>query len=263
MGARAPDPVEHGRAGREARGLELAREFIFSVPKELTPQEQFALATVGAERTRIRRDGGGSLTPSRQERAQSPRPYVLCTLRKLEGDHFCAKKAREWNGIPWLKDKRESWCAAVNGALEQAGRTERVDHRSLKDRGIDRDPQPKDGKEAMALKRKGLVQDPERCQAVRLVKMMNELRPMQRAIKKFGAVAQKGVGKTWWERTMVFGARAKEAVKNQWQKMIDSHRGKGKDMTWTFTNYLDLSRACSNAGSRHPGTRLLTPRRGP
>ncbi len=50
--------------------------------------------------------------------------------------------------------QRQSWADAVNAALEKAGRDERVDHRSLKDRGMDALPQPKIGVAATAMKRK-------------------------------------------------------------------------------------------------------------
>jgi hypothetical protein len=56
--------------------------------------------------------------------------------------------------------------------------------------------------------------------------MLNELRPMQRAIQKRGEIAQRGGGKRWWEKSIVFMSRAKTAVKNQWQKIIDAKRQK-------------------------------------
>jgi hypothetical protein len=58
-------------------------------------------------------------------------------MRRLDGDHFSANKPREWNDVGLLCKQRESWANAVNGSLEKSGRDERVDHRSLKDRGID------------------------------------------------------------------------------------------------------------------------------
>ena len=77
------------------------------------------------------------------------------------------KKPREWNDKALLVHQRESWANDVNAALEKAGRSERVDHRSLKDRNIDRIPEPKIGKEAMGMKKRGVVEDPERCKLVR------------------------------------------------------------------------------------------------
>src|SRR5580704_7804749 len=90
---------------------------------------------------------------------KNPHCHIQCTMRKIDGDHFSAKKPREWNDTGLLVHQRESWGKAVNAALEKAGRPERVDHRSLADRGIDRIPEPKLGK-AKPMKDRGAVEDP-------------------------------------------------------------------------------------------------------
>ena len=90
----------------------------------------------------------------------------------------------------------------MNTALEKAGRPERVDHRSLEDRGIDRIPEPKIGVEATAMNRRG--EDPERFKLWRWVKNLNEIMPWKRAIERDGEVHQHGMGKTWWERSLVY-----------------------------------------------------------
>jgi hypothetical protein len=133
-------------------------------------------------------------------------------MRTIDGDKFSAKKPREWNDKGLLVHWRESWCKAENNALESAGRPERVDHRSLKARGIDRIPQPKIGKEAMGMKQRGVVADPERFKLWRWVKSLNAVRPWLRAIEKSGEVAQQGIGKTWWERSLFFAAQNPDDV---------------------------------------------------
>jgi hypothetical protein len=130
--------------------------------------------------------------------------------------------------VSLLVKQRESWAAAVNTALEKAGRNERVDHRSLKDRGIDRAPEPKIGVAATAMKRRGVENDPERFQFARRVKLLNEVRPMMKAIKGHGEVKQHGVGSTWWEKSVVFMSRFREkaghVVKGTWRKLLDARR---------------------------------------
>jgi hypothetical protein len=154
--------------------------------------------------------------------------HILCTMRTLEGDRFSAKKPREWNDKGLLVHWRESWAGAVNGALEKAGRPERVDHRSLKDRGLDVIPQPKIGKEAMGLKKRGVVEDPERFKLVRWVKSLNFARPWLRSIAKSGEVRQEGMGATWWERSLVMvtqaGRAVRETVLDSWTKMLQSRQ---------------------------------------
>jgi hypothetical protein len=130
--------------------------------------------------------------------------------------------------------------------LEKAGRPERVDHRSLKDRGIDRIPEPKIGKEAMGLKKRGVVPDPERFQLVRWVKSLNAVRPWARAIEKFGEVQQQGLGKTWWERSLIFASKAREAVRetvlDTWRTLLNAKQPVGQDMPPQMGKGPDISR---------------------
>ena len=159
----------------------------------------------------------------------------------MDGEKFSAKKPREWNDVGLLVKQRESWADAVNAALEKAGRDERVDHRSLKDRGIDRAPEPKIGVAATAMKRKGVLEDPERFKAVRKVKLLNEAMPFFKSIKHQGVVKQvkqHGVGVTWWEQSITFMSRVREKTssifKSTWDKFRESHghlirHGGGKD----------------------------------
>lgn len=110
------------------------------------------------------------------------------------------------------------------------------DHRSLKDQGIDREPQPKIGVAATAMKNKGIVEDPDRFEEVRHVKVLNEVRPMMKAMRKHGEIKQIGMGATWWERSIIFMSRVREqfekagkTIKNAWEKVIDSRRDKGQE----------------------------------
>jgi hypothetical protein len=164
----------------------------------------------------------------------NPHVHILCTMRKLDGDKFSAKKETDWNQKPLLVEQRKSWAGAVNAALEKAGRPERVDHRSLKDRGIDRLPQPKIGVAATAMKRRGVVDDPERFQLVRWVKSLNAVRPWLRAIEKSGEVHQEGMGKTWWERSLLFMGQARQvtrdALMDTWRTLLNSRHSDGHDI---------------------------------
>ena len=216
---------------REKRiDAQLAREFILAVPKELDADTQFKTAVDWAKRELVGLGMVAEVSLHHDKQGRNPHVHILCTMRKLEGDHFSAKKPREWNDVALLVKQRESWASAVNAALEKAGRPERVDHRSLKERGIDREPEPKIGVAATAMKRRGIEEDPERFQLVRRVKLLNELRPLMKSIRKNGEIRQRGIGATWWEKSVVFMSRLRERaekmVKNTWRKLLDSRRGK-------------------------------------
>ena len=193
--------VERSEKRKDAQ---LAREFILAVPKELDAKQQMECAVGWAQKELVGKGMVAEVSLHNPKGGNNPHVHILCTMRRLDGDHFSAKKPREWNEKPQLHDWRETWAGAVNDALENAGLDERVDHRSLKDRGIDRIPEPKIGKEAMGMKERGVVKDPERFKLWRWVKSLNEVMPWKRAIERDGEVHQHGMGKTWWERSLVY-----------------------------------------------------------
>jgi hypothetical protein len=75
-------------------------------------------------------------------------------MREITPDGF-GPKVRDWNSPERLEKWREEWARCQNRALERAGRTERVDHRSLEAQGIDREPEPKQGPVATQMEREG------------------------------------------------------------------------------------------------------------
>jgi ATP-dependent exoDNAse (exonuclease V) alpha subunit len=187
--------------GEKRKDAQLSREFILAVPKELSSKEQFQLAVDWAQSELVSRGMVAEISLHNPKNGKNPHVHILATMRTLDGDKFSAKKPREWNDKALLVHWRESWAKAENDALGKAGRPERVDHRSLKDRGIDRMPEPKIGKEAMGMKQRGVVEDPERFKVWRWVKSLNFARPWMRGIEKNGEVPQQGIGKTWLERS--------------------------------------------------------------
>jgi ATP-dependent exoDNAse (exonuclease V) alpha subunit len=220
--------------GEKRKDAQLSREFILAAPKELSSKEQFQAAVEWAQKELVSRGMVAEVSLHNPKSGKNPHVHILATMRTIDGDKFSAKKPREWNEKAQLHDWRESWCKAENDALEKAGRPERVDHRSLKDRGIDRIPEPKIGKEAMGLKKRDVVKDPERFQLVRWVKSLNAVRPWARAIEKAGEVHQHGMGKTWWERSLILVAQARQAVRetvmDTWQALLHSRQPGGQDI---------------------------------
>jgi hypothetical protein len=212
-------------AGEKRKDAQLAREFILAVPPELNDKEQFQLAVDWVNKDLVSQGMIAEVSLHHPKSGTNPHVHVMCTLRKLDGDNFSAKKSREWNENTLLCEWRKSWCDAENTALEKAGRPERVDHRSLKDRGIDRIPQPKIGKEAMGLKKRGVVADPERFKLVRWVKSLNAVMPWRRAIERDGEIQQHGMGETWWERSLMAvsdaGKTTRNTVADMWSKFMN------------------------------------------
>lgn len=217
-------------AGEKRVDAQLAREFILAVPPELPADAQFQTAVDWAQTNLVNSGMVAEVSLHHTKNGKNPHVHILATMRKLDGDKFSSKKAIEWNDVGLLVKQRESWAEAVNAALEKAGSDARVDHRSLKERGIDREPEPKIGVAATAMKRRGVEPDPKRFQLVRRIKLLNEMRPMMRAIESHGEITQRGFGTTWWEKSIVFMSRAHahaaEAVKGSWRRFVDARRAR-------------------------------------
>jgi hypothetical protein len=217
--------------GEKRKDAQLSREFILAVPRELSTKEQFQAAVEWAQSELVSKGMIAEVSLHNPKSGKNPHVHILATMRTIDGEKFSAKKPREWNDKGLLVHWRESWCKAENDALEKAGRPERVDHRSLKDRGIDRIPEPKIGKEAMGMKERGVVEDPERFKLWRWVKSLNIARPWLRGIEKTGEVPQQGIGKTWLERSMFFASQTRQmvrdAVMDTWTKLIQSRQPGG------------------------------------
>jgi ATP-dependent exoDNAse (exonuclease V) alpha subunit len=210
--------------GEKRKDAQLSREFILAVPREISSKEQFEAAVEWAQRELVSKGMIAEVSLHNPKSGKNPHVHILATMRTLDGDKFSAKKPREWNDKGLLLHWRKTWEDAENAALEKAGRPERVDSRSLKDRGIDREPEPKIGKEAVGMKERGVVEDPERFKAVRRIRILNQVRPMMRAILHRGEVNQIGMGDTWWEKSITFMSRiraeAEAAVKSSWRRLV-------------------------------------------
>ena len=108
---------------------QLAREFILAVPPELSADEQFQTAAAWAKKELTTSGMVAEISLHHTKSGKNPHVHILCTMRKIDGEKFSAKKPREWNDVDLLVKQRETWAEAVNAALEKAGRPERVDHR--------------------------------------------------------------------------------------------------------------------------------------
>ena len=92
--------------------------------------------------------------------------------------------SERWNSEEQLREWRKAWEVAVNQELEKAGRPERVDCRSFKERGIDEQPTIHEGPPARAIEAQGGFS--ERCEMNRMIRANNrELRSLKAEIEWF------------------------------------------------------------------------------
>ncbi len=100
--------------------------------------------------------------------------HIILSMRHLEGDGFSKKKARAWNEKSLLQESRIAWAIEANNFFQSLGLPYYIDHRSLKEQGIDRLPQRHEGKQATNLKRRKGV-SVSKVTYNDLVKEMNQL----------------------------------------------------------------------------------------
>jgi len=87
--------------------------------------------------------------------SENPHAHVMLTMRSIDQNGF-GQKNRDWNSKDQLKEWREAWEQKVNHHLEVTGHDVRIDHRSLQDQGIDREPTKHMGAHASAMEKRGV-----------------------------------------------------------------------------------------------------------
>ena len=139
------------------KDAQLARDLLLSLPHELTREQRRDLVREFVLTEFVAKGMIADVAihaPDREADERNHHAHVLLTMRELAGSGF-GKKVREWNATEQLEAWREHWADAVNGHLEKYGHEARVDHRSLADQGIDREPEPKQGSVATEMEREG------------------------------------------------------------------------------------------------------------
>ena len=140
----------------------VAREHIVALPSELTPEQRLSLVKNYAKDLMLRHRCAVDYAlhePSKEGDDRNYHAHILCTTREVKGLGLGQKCDREKSGRDRKKDlegERKDWAFWVNYELKRAGIDERVDHRSLKDQGIeDRVPTTHVGPTVTAIKRRG------------------------------------------------------------------------------------------------------------
>jgi hypothetical protein len=139
------------------KDAQLAREILVNLPHELTLQQQIRLLQKFVRDEFVRRGMVADIAihaPHRKGDHRNTHAHVMLSMRELTADGFGAK-VRDWNSPERLEQWREKWADYQNEALKEAGLTVRVDHRSLEARGIEREPEPKQGPVATDMERNG------------------------------------------------------------------------------------------------------------
>jgi ATP-dependent exoDNAse (exonuclease V) alpha subunit len=147
--------AEHAESRANAR---VAREYLVALPAELSPEQQLRLAQGFSHELSDRYRFAVDLAVHEPRRfpGSDPRNYhahLLATTREVGIEGLGAKTNLEWNdgkrseiglgpAINELLHVRARWANVTNEALQEARLTTQIDHRSLAQQGIDREPLP-------------------------------------------------------------------------------------------------------------------------
>ncbi|MDR0470364.1 MAG: MobA/MobL family protein [Nitrososphaerota archaeon] len=136
------------------KDAQLAREIEAALQKEFALQEQIQLLREYIKENFV--DKGMCADFSiHDKRDGNPHAHIMLTTRNVTSDGF-GKKNRDWNEAAQLVKWRENWADINNRKFEEKGLEERIDHRTLKAQGIDREPTIHMGHEASALEKMGI-----------------------------------------------------------------------------------------------------------
>lgn len=164
---------------------QLAREYEVALPVELSREEQIKLVRDFAKENFV--DNGMCVDFSIHDKKDgNPHAHIMLTTRPIEQDNSWGVKQKKeyildkngqkqydkkkqtykcktvkttnWDSKEFLQRSRESWAEKVNQELEKKSLPQRIDHRSLKEQGVDRVPTIHEGG-ARKLEKRGIKTD--------------------------------------------------------------------------------------------------------
>jgi len=129
------------------KDAQLAREIHFSLPRELSKEQNIELAKEFIKNEFVSRGMIADLCihdGMAKDGEEQPHAHVMLTMREVVEEGFGLKE-RSWNDRDGYGLWRESWAEHANRYLAMNGIEQRIDHRSYAEQGIDLIPQNKIG----------------------------------------------------------------------------------------------------------------------
>lgn len=169
-------------AGEKRKDAQLAKEIVLTLPRNLNTEQH---QNVVREFIKDNITSKGLVAdyaihnPKSSDGDHNPHAHIMFTLRPVENDGF-GKKLTGYNGLDgrdYLQELRGSYQNILNQASEKAQSETRFDLRNLKEKGIDREPQPKKGPKVTYLEKRGY--QTERGKEVRQVQHQNQAKAAQ------------------------------------------------------------------------------------
>ena len=134
-------------ANEKRKDAQLAREFNFALPSELTLEQNTELAREFVKEAFVNKGMVADLCVHNDKQPDGqlhPHAHVMLTMREVKADGF-GQKVRAWNDKAMLLHWREQWAEVASQHLALHGHDLRIDHRTLAEQGITLEPQHKIG----------------------------------------------------------------------------------------------------------------------
>lgn len=157
MAERMPDDRNKARAWLYEQELSSRKnermidKIMGALPRELSREQQDQLVRDYAER--MTQGKASWFAAIHREGKDADNPHMHLIIR--DRDPETGKKVAQLSSNKSTERVRAVWEQESNRALEEAGRPERIDRRSLKDQGIDREPTVHVGPKAGGMHKKG------------------------------------------------------------------------------------------------------------
>lgn len=167
---RAADRYE--RKGRGDSPGRAGREILLALPIELSPQQNIELTQAFTEY--IVKDKHPYSLGIHEGYGGNPHAHLLFSERQVDDierdrkrffkqsnhkhpEKGGALKSREVSKKGWLEEARREWANHTNYWLEKYGHDARIDHRTLKEQGIDREPKERISLDVISMERRGIA----------------------------------------------------------------------------------------------------------
>ncbi len=172
----------------------LAREIEIALPHELTAEQRRWAVQDFVREAFVRKGYAVDVAihaPDKESDARNHHAHILIAERKLGADGFAKMKDPAMNKREQLTEWREQWAHVANRHLERHGHAERIDHRSLKEQGVEREPTIHLGYAANEMAQRGAQSD--RMDRLKGVIERNDIRLEMKALDREAAGLERSV----------------------------------------------------------------------